>query len=243
MKALILAGGKGSRFLEETKVRPKPMIEINNKPLLLHIVDQYIRFGIKDFIILGGHKIEYIYKYFEEQKINDDHEYFYKNKDIKIKVLDTGAETMTGGRIKRAEEFLGSTFLATYGDGISNINIKNLIQFHQKNKRQATVTAVRPPARFGSLSIEDSLVSNFGEKISSHAGWINGGFFVLSKEILKYIDGDETIFEKKPLETLATTSNLAAYKHNGFWYPIDTIREKEIVEDKINNNELSWLYD
>lgn len=243
MKALILAGGKGSRFLEETKVRPKPMIEINNKPILLHIIDQYIRFGIKEFIILGGHKIEYIYEYFEGQKINDDHEYFYKNKDIKIKVLDTGIKTMTGGRIKRAEEYLGNIFLATYGDGISNINIEKLIQFHQKNKKLATVTAVRPPARFGSLTLEGNLVSNFGEKISAHAGWINGGFFVLNKEVLKHIEGDETIFEKKPLETLTSTSNLAAYKHTGFWYPIDTIREKEIVEERINNNELRWLND
>jgi len=243
MKAVILAGGKGTRFLEETKVRPKPMIEINNKPLLLHIIDQYIRHGIKDFIVLGGYKIEYIYEYFEEQKLNNNYEYFYKNKDIKIKVLDTGIETMTGGRIKRAEEFLGDTFLATYGDGISNVNIQNLINFHQKNKKLATVTAVRPPARFGSLTIEDNLVSSFGEKISSNEGWINGGFFVLSKEVLNYIDSDEITFEKSPLVKLSSASHLAAYKHNGFWYPVDTIREKEIVENMINNNELSWLYD
>ena len=243
MKAVILAGGKGTRFLEETKVRPKPMIEINNKPLLLHIIDQYIRCGIKDFIVLAGYKIEYIYEYFEEQKLNNNYEYFYKNKDIKIKVLDTGIETMTGGRIKRAEEFLGDTFLATYGDGIANINIQNLINFHQKNKKLATVTAVRPPARFGSLTIEGNLVSSFGEKISANEGWINGGFFVLSKKVLNYIDSDETTFEKSPLETLSRTSHLAAYKHNGFWYPVDTIREKEILEEMINNNELSWLYD
>lgn len=243
MKAVILAGGKGTRFLEETKVRPKPMIEINNKPLLLHIIDQYIRCGIKDFIVLAGYKIEYIYEYFEEQKLNNNYEYFYKNKDIKIKVLDTGIETMTGGRIKRAEEFLGDTFLATYGDGIANINIQNLINFHQKNKKLATVTAVRPPARFGSLTIEGNLVSSFGEKISANEGWINGGFFVLSKKVLNYIDSDETTFEQSPLETLSSTSHLAAYKHNGFWYPVDTIREKEILEEMINNNELSWLYD
>ena len=243
MKAVILAGGKGTRFLEETKVRPKPMIEINNKPLLLHIIDQYIRYGIKEFIVLAGYKIEYIYEYFEEQKLTNNYEYFYKNKDIKIKVLDTGIETMTGGRIKRAEEFLGDTFLSTYGDGISNINIQNLINFHQKNKKLATVTAVRPPARFGSLTIEGNLVSSFGEKISANEGWINGGFFVMSKKVLNYIDSDETTFEKSPLETLSSTSRLAAYKHNGFWYPVDTIREKEILEEMINNNELSWLYD
>ena len=138
MKALILAGGKGSRFLEETKLRPKPMIEINNKPILLHIVDQYIRYGIKEFIILGGHKIEYIYRYFKDQKLNDDHEYFYKNKDIKIKILDTGIETMTGGRIKRAEQILDNIFLATYGDGISNINIQKLIQFQFRSLLHGT---------------------------------------------------------------------------------------------------------
>ena len=241
MKALILAGGKGTRFLEETKVRPKPMIEINNTPILLHIIDQYIRHGINEFIVLGGYKIEYIYEYFEEQKLNDDNEYLYQ--DTKIKILDTGIETMTGGRIKRAQEFLDDTFLVTYGDGISNINIENLIKFHHKNKKLATVTAVRPPARFGSLTLEGNLVSKFGEKISTNEGWINGGFFVLNKKVLNYIDGDEITFEKSPMETLANSSHLAAYKHTGFWYPIDTIREKEIIEGMVKNNQLSWLHD
>ena len=234
MKVVILAGGKGTRISQYTHKIPKPMIRIGNTPMLTHIMRLFKFYGFNNFIIAGGYKIDVIKKYYLNSKE-------FKN----LKIVFTGKNELTGGRILKLKKYLKNdeSFFLTYGDGISNINIQNLIQFHQKNKRQATVTAVRPPARFGSLTIEDSLVSNFGEKISSHAGWINGGFFVLSKEILKYIDGDETIFEKKPLETLATTSNLAAYKHNGFWYPIDTIREKEIVEDKINNNELSWLYD
>ena len=230
MKALILAGGKGTRFLEETKVRPKPMIEINNKPILLHIIDQYIRFGIKEFIILGGHKIEYIYEYFEGQKINDDHEYFYKNKDIKIKVLDTGIKTMTGGRIKRAEEYLGNIFLATYGDGISNINIEKLIKFHQKNKKLVTLTAVRPPARFGKIKLKGNKVSYFKEKSSLDEGWINGGFFVIEPNFINYIKNDKIYLEKQPLELASKRNELGAYRHNGFWQCMDTKRDKDNLE-------------
>ncbi len=243
MKALILAGGKGTRFLEETNTRPKPMIEINGKPMLLHIIEQYIRFGIFEFIILGGYKIEVIHNYFKNEKLNNDGDYFYKEKDITIKILETGLETQTGGRVKKAKDYLDDTFLLTYGDGLANVNISESIKFHEKQNRLATVTAVRPPARFGSLTIDCESVISFGEKISTNEGWINGGFFVLNKKVLNFIDGDETIFEKKPLEELASSNNLSAFKHNGFFYPVDTIREKEIVENLISNNKLSWLND
>ncbi len=243
MKALILAGGKGTRFLEETNTRPKPMIEINGKPMLLHIIEQYIRFGIFEFIILGGYKIEVIHNYFKNKKLNKDGDYFYKEKGITIKILETGLETQTGGRVKKAKDYLDDTFLLTYGDGLANVNISESIKFHEKQNRLATVTAVRPPARFGSLTIDGESVISFGEKISTNEGWINGGFFVLNKKVLNFIDGDETIFEKKPLEELASSNNLSAFKHNGFFYPVDTIREKEIVENLISNNKLSWLND
>ena len=243
MKALILAGGKGTRFLEETNTRPKPMIEINGKPMLLHIIEQYIRFGIFEFIILGGYKIEVIHNYFKNKKLNNDGDYFYKEKGITIKILETGLETQTGGRVKKAKDYLDDTFLLTYGDGLANVNISESIKFHEKQNRLATVTAVRPPARFGSLTIDGESVISFGEKISTNEGWINGGFFVLNKKVLNFIDGDETIFEIKPLEELASSNNLSAFKHNGFFYPVDTIREKEIVENLISNNKLSWLND
>tara|TARA_B100000575_G_C23133456_1_gene657910 strand:- start:2432 stop:3163 length:732 start_codon:yes stop_codon:yes gene_type:complete len=243
MKALILAGGKGTRFLEETNLRPKPMIEINGKPMLLHIIEQYIRYDIFEFIVLGGYKIEVIHNYFKNQKLNDIGDYFYQDKSVTIKVLDTGLETQTGGRIKRAKDYLSDTFLLTYGDGLANVNISESIEFHLKQNKLATVTAVRPPARFGSLTIDGDSVISFGEKISTNEGWINGGFFVLNKEILNFIDSDETIFEKKPLESLSSSNNLSAFKHNGFFYPVDTIREKEIVENLILNNKLSWIND
>tara|TARA_B100001758_G_C18386642_1_gene600516 strand:+ start:1201 stop:1935 length:735 start_codon:yes stop_codon:yes gene_type:complete len=244
MKALILAGGKGTRFMEETNIRPKPMIEINGKPIILHIINHYKNFGINDFIILAGYKVESFSEYFSESGYQKDGELYIDSDGAKIQIFDTGIETQTGARIKKAKNLIHeSTFLLTYGDGISNVNITNLIDFHKSNKKIATVTAVRPPARFGSLTIVDKTVVNFGEKIQSNEGWINGGFFILNKEVFDYIeDGETVIFEKKPLEKLTKTGNLAAFCHEGFWYPLDTLREKQILEEFIanNNGKLPW---
>ena len=244
MKVLILAGGKGTRFREETDVKPKPMIEVSGKPIILHIIEHYVSYGYKDFVVLAGYKLDYFFEYFNNSKfVNKDN--VFKTKDnLTITVLDTGVETGTGGRIKRAEHLIDEeSFLLTYGDGLSSVNIEELVNFHIKNNKIATVTAVRPPARFGSLTINDSLVTSFGEKVQSKEGWINGGFFVLNKEVFNYINDDEVTFEQGPLDELAKKSNLVAYKHKGFWYPIDTIREKEIVESLIKDDKLPWLND
>tara|TARA_B100001758_G_C18404910_1_gene611424 strand:- start:1002 stop:1736 length:735 start_codon:yes stop_codon:yes gene_type:complete len=244
MKVLILAGGKGTRFREETDVKPKPMIEVSGKPIILHIIEHYVSYGYKDFVILAGYKLDYFFEYFNNSKfVNKDN--VFKTKDnLTITVLDTGVETGTGGRIKRAEHLIDEeSFLLTYGDGLSSVNIEELVNFHIKNNKIATVTAVRPPARFGSLTINDSMVTSFGEKVQSKEGWINGGFFVLNKEVFNYINDDEVTFEQGPLDELAKKSNLVAYKHKGFWYPIDTIREKEIVESLIKDDKLPWLND
>ena len=177
MKVLILAGGKGTRFREETDVKPKPMIEVSGKPIILHIIEHYVSYGYKDFVILAGYKLDYFFEYFNNSKfVNKDN--VFKTKDnLTITVLDTGVETGTGGRIKRAENLIDEeNFLLTYGDGLSSVNIEELVNFHIKNNKIATVTAVRPPARFGSLTINDSLVTSFGEKVQSKEGWINGGF-------------------------------------------------------------------
>lgn len=245
MKALILAGGKGTRFMEETDIKPKPMIEIDGKPLIIHIIDHYVKHGIKDFIILGGYKIDYFFKYFENQKLKDADEYFYIREDIKIKILDTGIETATGGRIKQAKKYLDEPFLMTYGDGLSNVNITELINYHESHNKLATVTAVRPPARFGSLTIENDIVIDFGEKIQSKEGWINGGYFVLDNKVLEYIENDSTAFEDSPLENLSQSHNLLAFKHKGFWYPVDTIREKQTLEKfiKDNHGKIPWAND
>lgn len=238
MKALILAGGKGTRFMEESSIKPKPMIEINRKPMLLHIIDHYLLHNVTNFIVLAGYKIEYFFEYFKVDQFNNT---TYKKANIKI--LDTGMETQTGGRIKRALDYVDEEFFLTYGDGLSNVNITKLIKHHRRYKKLATVTAVRPPARFGSLTISNNMVINFAEKSNTSSGWINGGYFVFNRKIIDYIDGDNSALEEKPLKTLANTNNLSAFKHSGFWYPVDTIREKEIVEKMIKDNKLPWVDD
>lgn len=245
MQALILAGGKGTRFMEETVVKPKPMIEICDKPILFHIIDHYSFFGVDEFIILAGYKIEYIIDYFNKQNLKYKHGAYVTDKNLKIKVLDTGNETMTGGRIKRASEFINEKFFLTYGDGLANVNLNNLKEFHNSKNTLATVTAVRPPARFGSLTIKDSKVIEFGEKHQSKEGWINGGFFVLSKQVIDLIEDDSIAFEQFPLEFLASSGNLSAYKHEGFWYPVDTLREKLTLEKYVedNNGSIPWAND
>ena len=240
MNVLILAGGQGTRFREETVIKPKPMIEINGVPMLLHIINHYNHYGFKKFTVLGGFKIDYIQDYFgtlfSRVEANT-----YKYNDSEVTILDTGLDTMTGGRIKKAIEIIDDEeFMLTYGDGISNVNLKTLYEFYKNNNFLGVVTAVRPPARFGRLKIENETVVEFGEKNQADEGWINGGFFVLNKDIKNYIDGESTIFEKEPLENLSNENRLGAFLHEGFWQCCDTIREKEILEEKIKLEGLDY---
>tara|TARA_B110000027_G_scaffold134249_1_gene165954 strand:+ start:16623 stop:17321 length:699 start_codon:yes stop_codon:yes gene_type:complete len=224
MKCVILAGGKGSRISEISKNIPKPMIKILGKPIIIKIMQHYSKFGFKDFIIAAGYKKEIIKDYFKKNTFNE----------WNIKVVDTGINTMTGGRIKRLEKYLNrDTFMLTYGDGLSNVNIKKLLKYHKKNKKIGTLTAVRPPARFGAIKILKNKVSYFKEKSRLDEGWINGGFFVLEPTIFKYIKGDKTFFEKEPLQKISKSNQLYAYKHKGFWQCMDTLRDKEILEKKL----------
>ena len=237
MKSLILAGGKGTRFAEETRFKPKPLIEINKLPMLIHIIDHYMKFDVKEFVVLGGYKHEMIIDYFQNFcKNNKSGEFIYKTSTVQV--LNTGEETMTGGRVKQAiQELKLTNFFLTYGDGISNVDISKLYQSHKLSSCLSTLTAVRPPARFGRLELEDNLVVSFGEKNQSQEGWINGGFFVMNSKIVDYISDDQTVLEREPLETLAKEGKLNSYKHFGFWQPVDTIREKELLE-KIMKKEI-----
>ena len=228
MKVVILAGGMGTRISEYTKTMPKPMIKICGKPIIHRIIDHYVNFGHKEFIIAIGYKGNLIKKYFAEIKLR---------KDIKIKLIDTGLKTMTGGRLKRLSKYLDkNTFLMTYGDGLSNVNLKSLIKFHKKKNKLMTLTAVRPPARFGAIKIINNKVKYFKEKSSLDEGWINGGFFVIEPEIFKYIKSDKTYLERSPLEKIASMGKLSAFKHYGFWQCMDTLRDKEILEKKLKKN-------
>ena len=230
---MILAGGKGTRFAEYTDKIPKPMILANGRPLLDHIISIYSKFNIKNIVILAGYKKEKIIEHYESSsnRVSKTEDIFEDNLNTKITVLDTGLETMTGGRLKMGVEYLNEeSFYVTYGDGIANIQLDKLTQFFIEQKTIATVTAVRPPARFGSLEIDNNLVTNFGEKDNTSSGWINGGFFVFKREILNYLTDLEEVLERKPLELLATEKELSAFKHEGFWQPCDTIRELEILE-------------
>jgi len=223
MKVVILAGGKGTRISEYTKFIPKPMIKIKKYPLIFHIMKIYAKQGFKDFIIATGYKSEIIEKFFKK-----------KIDDWSIKIVPTGLDTMTGGRIKRLKKYLNNErFFLTYGDGISNLNIKKLLNFHIKNKSTVTLTAVRPPARFGAIKIRGNKVTVFREKSSLDEGWINGGFFVMEKEIFKYLKNDKTYLEREPLTILGKKRKLSAFKHNDFWQCMDTLRDKEILEKKI----------
>lgn len=217
MKVVILAGGFGTRLSEYTKTIPKPMIRLKNKPLLFHIMKSYAKYGFKDFYIALGYKGKIIKKFFKKNSYNWN-----------IKLIETGKNTMTGGRIKRLEKYLSKeTFMLTYGDGLANINIKKLLKFHQKNKKLVTLTAVRPPARFGAIKLKGNIVSYFKEKSKMDEGWINGGFFVMEPEIFKYIKNDNTFLEKEPLEKIYKKKQLVAYKHYKYWQCIDTKRDLE----------------
>ena len=221
MKVVILAGGLGTRISEYTKTIPKPMIRVAGKPILLHIMEHYAQQGFKEFYIALGYKGTVIKKFFKEKKFPD----------WKIKLVETGKKTMTGGRLKRLKKYIGNdTFMMTYGDGLADVNLKNLLSFHKKNKKISTLTAVRPPARFGVLELIGNKVDYFKEKSKLDAGWINGGFFVMESSIFKYIKNDGTYLEREPLEILTKKKQLLAYKHQGFWQCMDTKRDKDRLE-------------
>jgi glucose-1-phosphate cytidylyltransferase len=204
------------------------MIPINKVPILIHLINHYRKYNFNDFYIATGYKSNVIKNYFNKNKI----------KNCKINLIDTGLNTMTGGRLKRLSKYLGNeTFLMTYGDGLSNVNIKKLVKFHKQKKKLMTLTAVRPPARFGAIKITNNKVRYFKEKSSLDEGWINGGFFVIEPEILKYIKNDKTYLERSPLEKIASKGQLTAFKHDGFWQCMDTLRDKEILEKKIKNKD------
>ena len=231
MKAVILAGGYGTRISEESHLKPKPMIEIGGKPIIWHIMKIYATYGINDFIICCGYKGEIIKKYFES----------FDSEPWNVELIDTGLDTMTGGRIKRIQNRIDETFCLTYGDGVSDVNIRDLISFHNSKKSLATLTAIHPPERFGVLNISGEYVTEFHEKHRGESSWINGGFFVFEPKIFDYLlDGDSTILEKKPLETLAHEQNLTAFKHNGFWHPMDTLRDKNQLEKLWSSGKATW---
>ena len=253
MKALILAGGLGTRISEETDVRPKPMVEIGGKPILWHIMKSYSEYGINEFIILLGYKGYYIKEYFSNYFLHQSNvtidlssnslEVHSNNSEPwKVTLLDTGFNTMTGGRIKRATDFVkDETFLLTYGDGLSDINIKDLISFHKGHKKAITLSAVQPAGRYGSLSInKEGGVDSFKEKPQGDGSWINGGFFVCEPSVLDYISDDLTIFEQQPLANLAIKGELMAKKHNGFWSCMDTLRDKNYLNDLWNEDQAPW---
>jgi len=252
MKAVILAGGYGTRISEETQTKPKPLVEIGGRPILWHIMKTYSHYGINDFIICCGYKGYKIKEYFTNYFLhNSDITVDLKNNHVnihqnpsepwKITLVDTGLDTMTGGRLKKVEKYVDNeTFCFTYGDGVSDVNISEVIKFHQKNKKSATVTSVQPPGRFGNLELNDNLVSKFIEKPQGDGGWINGGFFVLEHDVFDYINDDRTIWEKDSLEKLAQNNQLIAFKHNGFWQPLDTLRDKNNLEKLWISNKASW---
>ena len=255
MKAVILCGGFGTRLGEATQLRPKPMVEIGDKPILWHIMKIFEKHNINDFQLALGYKSNFIKDYFiKYNSLNNDFTVNLKNGKIKftneinenwnINLIDTGLETMTGGRLLRLKEILKNeeTFMLTYGDGVSNIDLSKLLQFHKSHGKIATVTAVRPPVRFGELIIDNNnKVEEFAEKPQAGKGWINGGFFIFNKEIFNYIENDSIMLEREPLEKLSKTGELMAYKHDGFWQCMDTIREKEILENLWNSDNAMWL--
>ena len=253
MKIVILAGGKGTRIAEYTTRIPKPMVEKGEYPILWHILNWYAKFGYNDFVLALGYKAQVIKEYFlNYYALNNDFEvnlatgeikYINKrNRNWKVTLVDTGLDTMTGGRIKRLEKIIGKeTFMVTYGDGLSNIDIDALLAFHKRSGKIATLSAVHPTARFGELRIDaNQAVTSFKEKPQLDDGRINGGFFVLEPEIFDCIEGDSTIFEREPLECLVKRGELAAYKHDGFWQSMDTVRERQILEELWKTNSAPW---
>lgn len=252
MKVGILAGGKGTRLAEETQVKPKPMVEIGGYPIIWHIMRHYAHFGLKDFVIALGYKGEVLKKYMVDYaSLNANltvnlrtgavttHDSY--SPDWNVELIDTGMETMTGGRIKRLIPYMGNeTFMLTWGDGVSDVDLHELLKFHRSHGKLVTMTAVRPPARYGHLVFDGSRVAEFNEKPQIGEGWINGAFFVVEPEIYDYIDGDVTQWEREPLERLAAEGQLMAYKHNSFWQCMDTLREKHILEMMWQSGKAPW---
>lgn len=253
MKTIILAGGLGTRLSEETVVKPKPMVDIGGQPMIWHIMNIYAHFGFDEFIVALGYKGEMIKDYFLRfhtmgadltvdlsqgtASIHDD-----IHPRWKVHLSDTGDKTQTGGRIKRVGRYLGmdQTFMATYGDGVADIDIQKLVDFHHSHGKLATVTAVRPPARFGGLIMENDQVVSFAEKPQTGEGWINGGFFVLDRRVLDYIEGDQQPWEGAPMERLTREGQLMAYRHEGFWQPMDTLRERNLLDEMWNSGQAPW---
>jgi glucose-1-phosphate cytidylyltransferase len=253
MKAVILAGGLGSRLSEETVLKPKPMVEIGGKPILWHIMNIYAAAGVNEFIVALGYRAEVVKEYFlnfyalnnnlsldlaaGRTTIHDGNQPRWR-----VHLVDTGLHTQTGGRVRRLAQWLGDdqTFALTYGDGVADVDIRGLLRFHQSHGRLATVTTVRPPARFGGIVFDGDAVTEFTEKPQTGEGWINGGFFVLDRRVLDYIDDDETLWEREPLERLARDGQLMAYRHEGFWQPMDTLRERKILEDLWASGRAPW---
>ncbi|GAB7027047.1 glucose-1-phosphate cytidylyltransferase [Geotalea toluenoxydans] len=253
MKVVILAGGLGTRLSEETSLRPKPMVEIGGKPILWHIMKIYSHYGFNDFIICLGFKGYMIKEYFSNYFLHmSDVTFDMRNNSMevhqqyaepwRVTLVDTGAETMTGGRVKRVAPYVGDeTFMLTYGDGVANVDIARLVAFHQQHGQLATVTSTQPSGRFGALSFgAGDRVTSFMEKPAGDGNWINGGFFVLEPKIINYIPGDATLFEREPLEGLARDGELVAYKHEGFWQPMDTLRDKHYLEELWNSGKAPW---
>lgn len=252
MKVAILAGGVGSRLSEETQVKPKPMVEIGGRPILWHIMQHYSQFGFDDFVVALGYKGEYIKKYFVDYcslessitvKLRDGkiERHNSHQLDWNVELIDTGVSTLTGGRIKRLAPYIGnSRFLLTWGDGVSNVDLKKLIEFHESHGKLATVTAVRPTARFGHMKFDGDHVLEFSEKPQAAEGWINGAFFVLEPEIFDFIAGDQTQWEKEPMERLASEGQLMAYRHEGFWQCMDTLRDKHLLESLWQKGDAPW---
>jgi glucose-1-phosphate cytidylyltransferase len=251
MKVVILAGGQGTRFREETEIKPKPMVKIGHEPILMHLIQYFVHFGHTEFIICGGYKVEYINDYFANylrssdntslifEKLNDFEFIHLRNPKFKVSIRDTGSDTKTAERILRIKHLLnGEPFLCTYGDGLINIDINNLIYFHNKNNQIATVTAVQPKGRFGVLEIENGLVTKFDEKPISNF-WINAGFFVFENSIFEYLDKNQML-EEQPLKNLTRDSQLNAVKHKDFWQPMDTYRDWKILEDLWNSEQAPW---
>lgn len=253
MKAVLLAGGLGTRLAEETSTRPKPMVEIGGRPILWHIMKMYSNYGINDFVVCLGYKGYLIKEYFANYSLHMSdvtidmrgrsmEVHHNTAEDWRISLVDTGEETMTGGRLKRARSFIGDEdFCLTYGDGVSDVDIGATIDFHKSHGRKATVTAVRPVSRFGQLEFNGTEVQRFVEKPIEEGGWINGGFFVLSPTVIDLIDGDTTIWEREPMERLATQGDLHAYFHEGFWQPMDTLRDRQNLEELCRSRKAPWM--
>jgi glucose-1-phosphate cytidylyltransferase len=251
MKCVLLAGGLGTRISEETAVRPKPMVEVGGRPILWHIMKIYSSHGINDFIVCLGYKGYIIKEYFANYFLhmsdvtidigrNSLEVHQKKGEPWRITLVDTGDTTQTGGRLKRISDYVSDDFCMTYGDGVGSIDVTSLLRFHKAHGKPATMTVVQPPGRFGAVQLDGTGVSTFLEKPTGDGGWVNGGFFVLNKQVLSLIDSDLTIWERDPLETLAQRGDLQAFHHRGFWQPMDTLRDKQLLEDLWQTNKAPW---